>query len=86
MLAAETKLTLDIPRERDGSFELQLIAKHQRRLPGFDDRVVSLYARGLPVREIQGHLTELIKNRGHFPNDEAATKLIWLALRNIAKN
>lgn len=59
VLAAETKLTLDIPRDRDGSFEPQLIAKHQRRLPGFDDRVVSLYARGLPVREIQGHLTEL---------------------------
>jgi putative transposase len=59
VLAAETKLTLDIPRDRDGSFEPQLVAKHQRRLPGFDDKVVSLYARGLPVREIQGHLTEL---------------------------
>jgi putative transposase len=59
VLAAEAKLTLDIPRDRDGSFEPQLVAKHQRRLPGFDDKVVSLYARGLPVREIQGHLTEL---------------------------
>lgn len=59
VLAAETKLTLDIPRDRDGSFEPQLVAKHQRRLPGFDDKVVSLYARGLPVREIQGHLTEI---------------------------
>jgi len=59
VLAAETRLALDIPRDRDGSFEPQLIAKHQRRLPGFDDKVVSLYARGLPVREIQGHLTEL---------------------------
>jgi transposase-like protein len=37
VLAAETKLNLDIPRDRDGSFEPQLIAKHQRRLPGFDD-------------------------------------------------
>jgi putative transposase len=59
VLAAETKLSLDIPRDRDGSFEPQLVAKHQRRLPGFDDKVISLYARGLPVREIQGHLTEL---------------------------
>ncbi len=59
VLAAEAKLDLMIPRDRDGSFEPQLIAKHQRRLPGFDDRVISLYARGLPVREIQGHLTEL---------------------------
>ena len=58
-LATETRLTLDIPRDRDGSFEPQLIAKHQRRLPGFDERVISLYARGLPVREIQAHLSEL---------------------------
>ena len=59
VLAAETRLDLDIPRDRDCSFEPQLIAKHQRRLPGFDDKVISLYARGLSVREIQGHLTEL---------------------------
>jgi transposase-like protein len=59
VLATETKLTLDIPRDRDGSFEPQLVAKHQWRLPGFDDKVISLHARGLPVREIQGHLTEL---------------------------
>ena len=59
VLAAETKLELNIPRDRDGSFEPQLVAKHQRRLPGFDDKVISLYARGLPVREIQGHLSEL---------------------------
>jgi putative transposase len=59
VLAGEAKLDLDIPRDRDGSFEPQLVAKHQRRLPGFDDKVISLYARGLPVREIQGHLTEL---------------------------
>ena len=39
VLAAETKLELDIPRDRDGSFEPQLVAKHQRRLPGFDDKV-----------------------------------------------
>ncbi len=59
VMAAETKLTLDIPRDRDGSFEPQLIAKYQRRLPGFDDTVVSLFARGQSVREIQGHLAEL---------------------------
>ena len=59
VLAAETKLELDIPRDRDGSFEPQLVTKHQRRLPGSDDKVISLYARGLPVREIRAHLTEL---------------------------
>jgi putative transposase len=49
----------DIPRDRRGSFEPQLIAKYQRRFPGFDDKIVSMYARGMSVREIQGHLREL---------------------------
>ena len=53
------KLDLDIPRDRRGSFEPRLIAKYQRRFPGFDDKIVSMYARGMSVREIQGHLREL---------------------------
>lgn len=48
-----------IPRDRAGTFEPQLIPKHQRRLAGFDAKVLSLYARGMTVREMQGHLTEL---------------------------
>jgi len=51
-------LPLDIPRDRDASFEPQLVAKHQRRLPGFDDKVIALYARGMSTREIVGHLGE----------------------------
>jgi putative transposase len=47
------------PRDRQGTFDPQLIAKYQRRFPGFDDKIVSLYARGMSVREIQGHLREL---------------------------
>ena len=50
MLTTETRLALDIPPDRDGSFEPQLTAKHQRRLRGFADKVIPLYARGLPVR------------------------------------
>jgi putative transposase len=50
---------LDIPRDRAGTFEPQLVPKHQRRLPGFDAKVISLYARGLTVREMQAHLAEL---------------------------
>jgi putative transposase len=50
---------LDIPRDRHGTFEPQLIAKYQRRFPGFDDKIVSMYARGMSVRDIQGHLREL---------------------------
>lgn len=52
-------LPVDIPRDRDGSFEPQLIAKHQTRWTGFDDKILSLYARGMTVREIQSHLEEM---------------------------
>ena len=50
---------LSIPRDRQGQFEPQLVKKHQRRLPGFDDKVLALYARGMTTRDIQGHLEEL---------------------------
>ena len=53
------ELPLDIPRDRQGAFEPQLIGKHQTRWVGFDDKIISLYARGMTVREIQGHLTEM---------------------------
>src|SRR4029077_528418 len=47
------------PRDGAGSFEPLLIAKGQTRFDGFDDKILSLYARGMTVREIQGHLAEL---------------------------
>jgi len=50
---------IDVPRDRDGSFEPQVVKKRQRRLDGFDDKVLALYARGLSTREIQDHLEEL---------------------------
>jgi transposase-like protein len=53
------ELQLDIPRDRLSSFEPKLVAKHQRRMSGFDDHVISMYARGMSVREIQAHLLEL---------------------------
>jgi len=53
------ELPLEIPRDRQGAFAPQLIGKHQTRWTGFDDKIVSLYARGMTVREIQGHLTEM---------------------------
>ena len=46
------KLDLQIPRDRQASFDPQLIAKYQRRFPGFDDKVISMYARGMSTREI----------------------------------
>jgi transposase-like protein len=59
VLAPGGELHLDIPRDRLSAFEPQLVAKGQRRTPGFDDSVISMYARGMSVREIQGHLLEL---------------------------
>jgi putative transposase len=53
------ELLLDIPRDRQGAFEPKLVAKHQTRWSGFDDRIISLYARGLSVRGILGHLEEM---------------------------
>jgi len=52
-------LSIEVPRDRDGSFEPQLVPKRQRRLNGFDEKVIALYARGLTTREIQSHLHEL---------------------------
>jgi putative transposase len=59
VLTGTGKLELQVPRDRQASFEPQLIAKYRRRFPDFDDKIVSLYARGMTVREIQGHLREL---------------------------
>ncbi len=52
-------LPIEIPRDRQGTFEPQLIPKHQTRWTGFDDKILLLYARGMTVREIQGHLEEM---------------------------
>ena len=52
------ELPIETPRDRDGSFEPQLISKHQTRWTGFNDKIISLYARGMTVREIQQHLGE----------------------------
>lgn len=54
-----SELEIEVPRDRDGTFEPQLIPKRRRRLEGFDDKVLALYARGMTVREIQGHLKDL---------------------------
>lgn len=59
VLTDNGKIDLEIPRDRLATFDPQLIAKYQRRFPGFDDKVISMYARGMSTREIQGHLQEL---------------------------
>ena len=59
VLTEDGEVDLSIPRDRAGSFEPQLVPKGVTRLDGFDGKIISLYARGLTVREIQGHLKEL---------------------------
>ena len=55
------KLAIKVPRDRNGGFEPTLIPKHQREFDGFDECIVSLYSRGLGVREIQQHLLDIYK-------------------------
>ena len=59
VLGEDGEIDLAIPRDRAGSFEPQIVPKGVTRLGGFDAKVISLYARGLTVREIQGHLKEI---------------------------
>jgi putative transposase len=59
LLTDHGEVTVDVPRDRQGSFEPQLVRKRERRVAGFDDRILALYARGMSVRDIQGHLQEM---------------------------
>lgn len=58
VLTEDGPLRIEVPRDREGSFEPVLIPKHERRFTGFDDKIVAMYARGMTVREIQGFLAE----------------------------
>src|SRR4029078_13146349 len=53
------ELELETPRDRNGSFEPKIVSKRQTRFTGFDEKIVSMYARGMTTREIQGHLEEI---------------------------
>ena len=53
------EIELETPRDRNGSFEPVIVAKHQTRFTGFDDKILSMYARGMSTRDIQGHLQEI---------------------------
>jgi|SRR6185437_14456312 len=55
------EVDIEVPRDRNGSFEPKIVGKHQRRFTGFDDKILSMYARGMSTREIQGHLEEIYK-------------------------
>ena len=59
VLTDDGPLAIDVPRDREGTFEPRLIPKHARRFAGFDDKILALYARGMTVREIQAFLAEM---------------------------
>jgi transposase-like protein len=59
VLTDDGPLAIDVPRDREGTFEPRFIPKHERRFTGFDDKILALYARGMTVREIQGFLAEM---------------------------
>jgi transposase-like protein len=58
VLTDEGPVRIEVPRDRDGSFEPLLIGKHERRFTGFDDKIIAMYARGMTVREIQAFMAE----------------------------
>ena len=70
LLSEDGEVEIFVPRDRAGTFEPQLIPKGQTRFDGFDDKILSLYARGMTVREIQGHLAEppISARRRHRPS------------------
>jgi len=53
------QVEIEVPRDREGEFEPKIVEKHQRRFSGFDDKIISMYARGMTTREIQAHLEEI---------------------------
>jgi putative transposase len=61
VLTEDGAIGLDVPRDRNGTFEPAIVPKGETRLDGFDDRIISLYARGMTVRDIQRHLHELYR-------------------------
>jgi transposase-like protein len=58
VLTEDGPIRIEVPRDREGSFEPMLIPKHERRFAGFDDKIVAMYARDMTVRESQGFLQE----------------------------
>src|SRR5690606_16132488 len=57
--SSDGQIDIEVPRDRNGTFEPQIVPKHQRHFDGFDDKIVSMYARGMTVREIRAHLEEM---------------------------
>ncbi len=61
---------IDTPRDRDGTFEPQIVRKRQRRFEGFDDKILALYSRGLSTRDIEAHLRGDLRRQGRPRPDQ----------------
>jgi len=59
LVTEQGEVTIEVPRDRNGTFEPKLVKKHQTRFTGFDDKILSMYARGMSARDIQAHLSEI---------------------------
>jgi transposase-like protein len=59
VLTDDGSVDIQVPRDREGSFEPLIVGKHERRFTGFDQKIIAMYARGMTVREIQGFLLEM---------------------------
>src|SRR5450755_3218564 len=59
LICEHGKVAINAPRDRDGSFEPQIVKKRQRRFVGFDEKLLALYSRGLSTRDIEAHLQEI---------------------------
>ncbi len=59
VLTDDGEVDIQVPRDREGSFEPLIVGKHERRFTGFDQKIIAMYARGMTVREIQGYLLEM---------------------------
>ena len=82
VLTDDSALDLEVPRDRAGRFDPQLVEKYARRLPGFDDKVISMYARGMTTREIRGHVAEIY---GVTVSAELISKVTDAVLEEVAE-
>ena len=77
VLTDDGPLRIEVPRDREGSFEPVLIPKHERRFTGFDDKIVAMYARGMTVREIRSFLAEQYGPRCRRSSSAASPTPSW---------
>src|SRR5436305_11940124 len=69
VLTENAKLDLRIPRDREGTFDPKLIARYQRRFPGFDEKIVSMYARGMTTRETRFLSSFMTRSQNLAPSE-----------------